>query len=267
MSRAGGAAPDSGGDPLLQSLAEISRAIRLDVLLASIPLHAKRLIVIPHGTLCGVPFSALPCDAKPGQGPEGHTSPTYLLDRFALGVVCVHSLKMLQWCEDRGANLRFAPLLQGMALHRQSAGRQHADGKENARLDAEYACLRKSLGKLSIEHQVRNRFACRHMQAADSCGRQHGIGIRRSCQRRRRPRRTRHGRAHTLSACPLRMLCTARALRPATSIGAFPALWSSVTTTAWMQLRSALARGESSQILIFCRSACFPDFSMVYGSL
>jgi hypothetical protein len=140
-------------DEIFQSLAAVSDAIRLDVILASVPVHAKRLIVIPHSLLCSIPFAALPYKALK-QPSEINPAPTYLLDRFVLGVVCVQSMKMLQWCEDRAANLRFAPIIQGLALHKQNIMKQTSDGKEASRLDAEYSCLRKSLSKLSVEHQV-----------------------------------------------------------------------------------------------------------------
>jgi hypothetical protein len=142
-----------GLDETFQSLAAISDAIRLDVILASVPVNAKRLIVIPHSFLCAVPFSALPFSATK-QSPKINSAPTYLLDKFALGVVCVQSMKMLQWCEDRAPNLRFAPIIQGLALHKQSIMKQSSDGNEASRLDAEYSYLRKSLSKLSVEHQV-----------------------------------------------------------------------------------------------------------------
>jgi hypothetical protein len=141
-------------DEISQSLAAVSDAIRLDVILASVPINAKRLIVIPHNLLCAVPFSALPYRAIK-QSSEITPAPTYLVDRFALGVVCVQSMKMLQWCEDRAVNLRFAPIIQGLALHKQGITKQSSDGKEASRLDAEYSCLRKSLSKLSVEHQVK----------------------------------------------------------------------------------------------------------------
>jgi hypothetical protein len=147
---------ENGSDAIVQRLSEITQVIRADTILESIPPHSKRLNVIPHGVSCGIPFSALPCDLKQDIDSKSPKLRTYFLDRFSLGIMCVHSQKMLQWSEDRGSNLRFAPLLQGMALHKQNAAlsKLSADGKETAHLDAEYSCLRKSLGKLSIEYQV-----------------------------------------------------------------------------------------------------------------
>ena len=147
---------DNRSDPLLDCLTNISEAIRLDVILTYIPLHAKRLIVVPHGILCSVPFPALPCNMKKELELRSVQTPTYLLDRFPLGVVCIHSLNLLQWCEDRGTNLRFAPILQGVALNKQNASNQSesSDGKGYLRLESEYSSLRKALGRLAIEHQV-----------------------------------------------------------------------------------------------------------------
>ncbi|WP_445245948.1 CHAT domain-containing protein [Microcoleus sp. OTE_8_concoct_300] len=145
---------------LSEKLQKLSEILRLDEIVAKIPEHCSKLILVPHRYLHLFPLHALPFTSETRFNPTTEFC-GYLLDCFPGGVKYAPSLQLLQLVQNRSKTRTSpAPELQPLfAIQNPTEDLSNADMEVETikqRFDTHNILIRKGATKIAFNENIKN---------------------------------------------------------------------------------------------------------------